>query len=101
MKILIADTNAVSLQFQPAEMRVAINLLKIILSQVNVAYIREAIEELESRLRPKLTLVSHFHLCESCFRMVDDHEENAIHLTGEVDKWKHRNCPPLKPNRPE
>ncbi len=98
VKIIIADTNAVSLQFQPAEIRVVINLLTIILSQVDAQYIKDAVAELEGRIRPKLTLVSHNHLCEVCFRMLDDRGENAIHIvTEEKDIYVHRNCPPLKP----
>lgn len=98
MKILITPINGVTLTFKPEEINAVISLLEIILHQVEIPYVRDALNELQGRIRPKLTLVSHNHLCENCFRMVDDHGENAIHVTTEkVDKWIHRNCLPLKP----
>ncbi len=99
VKIIIADTNAVSLQFKPSEVRAVISILKVILDQVEIDYIRQAVNELEGRIRPRLTLVSHFHYCNQCACEIDDRVgDNFIHIvTEEKDIYVHRNCPPLKP----
>lgn len=99
MKIIVSDSNAVSLQFLPSEIHAVISLLKIILDQVELPYVREAVNELQSRIRPKLKLISHFRYCNKCACEIDDRVgDNFIHIVSEEkDIYVHRNCPPLKP----
>lgn len=101
MRINLDQTRGLLIHFPPNELRVALSVLMALYTVSKASFIREAIEEIKMMLRPRLTLVSHNHLCESCFRMVDDQGDNAIHMTGIVDKWKHRNCLPLKQDRPD
>ena len=101
MQIHFGKGKGIALFFPKDELRQALQVLKAIYLACPMTFIAEAIEDIEVELRPRLTLVSHNHLCEVCFRMVDDLGENAIHLIGETDKWKHRECKPLKDNRPD
>lgn len=102
MKINIDQTRGLLIHFPPPELRVALSVLKALYTVSKASFIKEAIEEVEMMLRPRLTLISHFHYCFKCFCEVDDTKANAIHLvTDNDDKWTHRDCPKLKPNRPE
>lgn len=94
----------VSLTFNANELKFALVILKAIHKAIGEGegFIKDAIDDIESDMRPKLTLISHYHYCSRCFCELDDRTSNAIHLTTDNDdKWVHRDCPELKPNRPE
>lgn len=92
---------AVAIGFKTSELKFALAILKGIQGVVKADWIQTAIDDLEEYLKPKaIPFENHFHICEKCFMEIDDREENAVHLTGLVNKWKHRVCKDLKPNRP-
>lgn len=102
MKILYGKETGVIMSFNPSETKFALAILRGIQKVVNASFIDEAIAEIEKDLRPKLTLVSHFHYCQKCMMEIDDREgDNFVHYTSDdKDYWTHNTCPPLKPNRP-
>lgn len=89
--------------FPKCEFKVALGILKAIYNLSPLSFIKEAISDLEIELRPKLTIISHFHYCTKCAREIDDRVgDNFIHYTSRnKDDWKHKVCPPLKQNTPE
>jgi hypothetical protein len=103
MKINIDQTRGLLIHFPPPELRVALSVLKALYTVSKASFIKSAIEEVEMMLRPRLTLVSHYHYCHNCQMEIDDRVgDNFIHYTSETDdKWFHRYCTPLKENRPE
>jgi len=101
MKIDYRQGKGISLFFPVSELKVALSILRALYTVSKLDFVMRAIIDIEEDLKPKLLpLVSHNHLCESCFRMVSDQEDNVVHLTGTVDKWKHKICKDLKKNRP-
>lgn len=101
MQIDYRQGKGLALYFPPNELKVALGILKAIYSVSKLEFVAEAIKDLEDDLLPrKIPFINHFHLCEKCFMMVDDREENVVHLNGTVNRWKHRVCKDLKTNRP-
>ncbi len=102
MRINIADNNVIIISFPPNEMNIAVQIMKAMSSLQDLKFLRDAIEECEKRMRPRLTLVSHFHYCNKCACEIDDRVgDNFIHITTDTkDIYVHRTCPPLKENRP-
>lgn len=90
------------IHFPQDELRVALQVLKALYTVTHLTFIREAIEDVEVALRPRLTLVSHYHFCEKCFTEINDAVgDNFVHYVDDkTDKWKHKICPSLKPVRP-
>ena len=90
---------ALAIGFRKEELKFALNVLKGINSVVKLSFIQEAIEDIEVSLRPRLTLVTHYHLCSGCCREVDDRDPNTLKIGKDDDiTYKHRVCPPLKPD---
>lgn len=102
MQIKRETNGAILFQFPRVELKVALSILKAIYTVSKVSFIKECIDDLEIELRPRLTLVSHFHYCKKCVGEINDCVgDNFIHYTNDdQDHWRHRVCPPLKPNRP-
>jgi hypothetical protein len=102
MKIDYRQGKGIALYFPVCELKVALGILKAIYTISKLAFVKEAIDDLEDDLLTrKIPMVIHYHSCFKCFCEVDDTKENAIHLvTPNDDKWAHRRCPDLKPNRP-
>lgn len=102
MKINFDPMRGLLIHFPPNELRVALQVLKALYTVSKASFIKSAIEEVEMMLRPRLTLVSHYHYCHSCKMEIDDRVgDNFLHLiTDNDDKWVHRVCRILKPNRP-
>lgn len=99
MEIHRQETDGATLLFFPKEeLKVALSVLKAIYSVSRLTFVREAIEDIERELRPRLTLVSHYHYCHNCACEIDDRVgDNFIHYTSDTDdKWFHRYCKPLK-----
>ena len=102
MKIIYETGTGVILAFPKEELKVAVQVLNAMYSVSKLSFIREAIEDIEVELRPKLTLVVHNFICEKCFTMVNDKDENYLKVIRNGDtKHQHRECKPLKENRPE
>ncbi len=99
MKFIIADDNTTQHTFRPSELATSLAVLKALEKHNNQPYLREAIAECESRMRPRLTVVSHFHYCQKCFAEIDDRVgNNFLHIvTSQMDYWQHRSCPYIKP----
>lgn len=92
---------AIAIGFPVTEFGAAVHILKAVYKVSKLAFIREAIEDIESDLAPRLPMVNYFHCCQKCFRMLDEREDNTICITKDGDmKWKHKNCLPINPNRP-
>ena len=88
--------------FQSNELKFALAVLKGILKVLPQDFLRTAIRDVEGDLQPpRLPLINYFHICPKCIMEVDERTDNALHLTTDKDdKWIHKNCPNLKPNRP-
>lgn len=102
MKINIDQTRGLLIHFPPNELRVALSVLRALYTVSKASFIQEAIEEVEMMLRPRLTLVSHYHFCSRCKCEINDQVgDNFLHIiTSTDDKWVHRTCPLLKEVRP-
>lgn len=90
------------IHFQPSEMQFALSVLRGINQVVKMSFIQECIDDIEVHLKPKqLPMINYFHICNSCFRSIDERDENTMCLTKDGDtKWKCRACIPLKKDRP-
>lgn len=93
---------SLAIGFRKSELNFALSVLKGIQSVLNTKFLAEAIQDLESYIAPKrLPMINYFHICQSCFREVDERDENTMCISKDGDtKWRHRNCPPLKKDRP-
>jgi hypothetical protein len=103
MQIYLGTDGTVKLTFPKSELAVALSVLRAIYTVSKFGFIKDAIEDIEVMMRPKLTLFSHYHFCSKCFMEIDDRVgDNFIHITTDNDdKYVHRTCPVLKENRPE
>lgn len=102
MKIGVDPNNGVLIHFQPTEMRVALSLLNALYTVTNADFIKNAIDEIEDCMKPKLLPFTNYqHLCHKCFMMVDEKSDNALKMTKDGDvTWRHKLCQDLKKNRP-
>jgi hypothetical protein len=89
----------VAIFFPVSELKFAVSVLKGINAVAKLSFIREAIEDIEASMRPRLTLVTHYHLCSCCYRELDDRDPDTLKIGRDDDiTYKHRICPPLKPD---
>ena len=102
MKIQYRQGKGIALYFPVSELKVALGILKAIYTISKLEFVHEAIKDLEDDLLPrKLPMINYFHLCCSCYRELDERDPDSLHIVTETDDvYKHRNCPPLKENRP-
>ena len=107
MMIRYVKGEGVILVFPKREQHVALAILKTIYKGTQQDFIKEAIDDIEADMKPKLLLVvNHQHICENCFMMLDDRDTNSFHMTTraidgtETSKWVHYVCPELKLKRP-
>lgn len=102
MKVQITENNIVLLAFEQNEAHVAVAVLRGIHRSTGLEWVRQAALFVEKETAPKqLTFTLHTRICEKCFCEIDIRSDNAIHYTGDQDKWVHLECKTLKPNRPE
>ena len=89
--------------FQENELKFAMSVLRGINAVAKQSFIQECIDDIELYLKPKaLPFINHHHICQSCFRDLDERDNNSIRLSKDDDvKYKHRVCPPLKKDRPQ
>jgi len=103
MQIEYDKNMGLRLYFPKIELKVALGILKAIYALQKLSFVKEAIDDLEIDLRPRLTMVSHYHFCLECMREIDDRDggDNYYHYENGVNNgWKHRECPPFKESRP-
>jgi hypothetical protein len=103
MQLKFDKTSGLLIYFAPNELKFAVAMLKGINQVVKMSFIQECIDDIEIHLQPKkqLPFINYFHLCRSCFRTIDERDENTMCLTKDGDtKWKCRVCKPLNPHRP-
>ena len=88
--------------FQENELKFAMSVLRGINAVAKQSFIQECIDDIEIYLKPKaLPFINYYHLCSSCFRSIDERDENTMCITRDGDtKWKCRTCAPLKKHRP-
>lgn len=93
MKILCSKESGVAFVFTPSEYKAAISLLEAMYKLTKLSFLKEAIEEIKITFEPKpLPYINYFHLCQCCFKEIDERKDDSIHYTGKVDKWIHRQC---------
>jgi hypothetical protein len=101
MQIRFDQEMGTYLYFPPNEIKVALGVLKAIYKVCGAEFLLVAITDIEIYLKPpKLPFTLSTRICEKCFCEVDIKSDNAVHYTGDQDKWLHRTCPTLKENRP-
>lgn len=103
MRVQYDKNVGVTMTFNIQELKFALAVLRAIHKAVGggEGFIQDVIEDIEADMRPRLTLVNHYHCCARCYCEVDDRSDNAIHFTSDGDdKWIHRSCPELKKERP-
>ena len=95
---------SVAIGFRKSELLFAVAVLRGIYSVVKADFVRKAISDIEESMRPKvqaLPIINYFHVCQSCFRDLDERSDNSMRISHDDDvKWKHRVCPPIKKDRP-
>lgn len=92
----------VILVFPKSERLVVLTILRVLYKANQQDFLKEAIEGIEAEDTQKaLPMVNYFHLCQRCFRDLDERDANSIHyIKDNNEKWFHRDCLPLKNNRP-
>lgn len=101
MQINRGTNGEILLFFPKSEQLAALQILKALYTVSKLSFIKECIDDIEADMRPKLSMVVHNHICEKCFTMVNDKDENCIKVIRDGDEmFRHRTCPPLKENRP-
>lgn len=93
---------SVAIGFRKSELQFAVAVLRGIYQVVKADFIKTAISDIEESMRPKsLPHINYFHVCQSCFRDLDERDDNSMVMSHNGDaKWKHRVCPTLKKDRP-
>ena len=102
MQIRYVQNGGVLLVFPQGELKVALSVLKALNKVSPLPFIGQAISDIEADMQPKqLPMVNYHHVCHKCFRDLDERDKDSIHfINGDDEKWFHRDCPPLKDNRP-
>lgn len=97
MKIIYDKDVGVGLTFNTHELKFALEVLKAIHRVIGGGFIKDAIEDIESDMRPKP--INYFHLCSKCGRDIDERNPDTMRLSNNGDvKWQCRTCKPLKPD---
>lgn len=93
---------SLAIGFKKSELNFALAVLRGINGIVKADFIVKAIRDVEEYLKPPaLPFINYHHICQSCFRDLDERDDNSIRLSKDADvKYKHRVCSPLKKDRP-
>lgn len=93
---------SLAIGFRKAELLFAVSVLRGINNVVKADFITKAISDVEEYLRPKqLPFINYWHICSKCSRDLDERDDNTMRISRDGDvKYTHRNCPPLKKDRP-
>ena len=92
------------LKFDAHELLIGYNLLQTLYAKHPTPDLAKMIKAMENNLfpKPKLVLVSNYHLCSTCCQEIDvrvDRYQLNTDSNGFIN-WRHAECPPLKDNRP-
>ena len=102
MQIRYQKETGVGLFFTMNEIQIALLILKAVYKSNPEHFIGQAINDIEADMRPKLPAINYHHICHKCFRDLDERNPDSIHIIIDGDeRWVHRECIPLKDNRPE
>jgi hypothetical protein len=105
MNALFRPNEFLKLTFTADELLIGYNILLNLHAKTPSKDLATMIKAMEDKLfpKPKLILISHFHLCVKCFCELDIRKD-AYHVrtsnTGSIE-WSHQFCPILKEARPE
>ena len=107
MQIRYIKGQGVVLAFVTSELQACLAVLRALYQISGQDFIARAIADIEKDLQlstKQLPIVNHFHICQHCFRDLDDRDPNSFKMTTrsisgeEVVKWTHYVCDPLKPD---
>ncbi len=109
MQIRYIKGQGVVLAFAMSEMPTLLAILQAFHKITGADFIAQAIADIKLDMQlstKKLPVVNYFHLCEHCFRELDERDPNSFLMTHkgidgkETSKWVHYVCGELKLNRP-
>ena len=102
MQIKYEKGVGVGIFFTLGEITFATKVLEGIYKATGLDFVKEAMDDItRDMLPPKLELVVHNHLCQKCFRMVNDKDENSLKVIHDGDiMYQHKKCKELKSDRP-
>ena len=91
-----------TLRFGAKELLIGYNILKALQAEAPSCDLDKMIKAMEDKLfpKPKLILVSNYHLCSTCCQEIDvrvDRYQLNTDSNGFIN-WKHIKCPVLKPD---
>lgn len=104
MQIRYIKGQGVVLAFPIHEIQAVLEILRALYRVSGLAFIDQAIKDIEKDLVKKIPTVNYYHICEHCFRDLDERDPNAFKMTTknidgeETVKWIHYVCDPLKPD---
>lgn len=105
MQINYNKSQGVAIIFSLSELKAALSVLKAIYKVHPLDFIGRAVSDIEADMKPKqLPVINYFHICEHCFREIDERDPNSFRMTTrsisgeETSKWVHYRCKPLKPD---
>jgi RNase P subunit RPR2 len=101
MQIEYQKGEGVAIAFNMNEIHVALQILNGLYGACGEDFIKRAIEDIlkdiEQQKPKRLTMAVKNHLCEKCFRMLDEKDGNWLRIRRNGDvSYRHRECPPLK-----
>jgi len=107
MQIRYIKGQGVVLAFAMSEMQTLVEILRALHQFTGQEFLARAIADIEKDMQPKqLPVINYFHICEHCFRELDERDPNSFLMTHkgidgkETSKWVHYVCGELKLNRP-
>jgi|CXWL01.1.fsa_nt_gi hypothetical protein len=93
MKILYEKSLGTTMMFSPNETNVVLKILRALYGATRYLFIKEAMNDIEASLRPKLPYDARFHLCEVCCMEIDIRKDSYVNIGG---TFRHQSCPILK-----
>ena len=92
---------SLAIGFRKSELQFAVAVLRGIYAITKADFIARSIRDIEDHLKPKLPMINYFHVCQNCFRDIDERDENTMRISQNDDvKYKCRVCKPIKKDRP-
>lgn len=93
---------SLAIGFRKSELQFAVAVLRGIYAITKADFIARSIRDIEEYLKPKaLPMINYSHICQSCFRDIDERDENTMRISKDDDvKYQCRVCAPLKKDRP-
>ena len=94
---------AVAIGFRKNELQFALAVIRGIYKVVKADFIAKAIRDIEESMKPiALPFINYNHICQNCFRDIDERDDNTMRISHDDDvKWKCRVCKPINKDRPK